>query len=67
MDEDKKEYSVTEAAKETGMTSPRIMRRIKNHIIKAKKVGWVWVLPQESIDSLKKEVEEEKSKSQKKD
>lgn len=67
MDEDKKEYSVTEAAKETKMTSPRIMRRIKNHIIKAKKVGWVWVLPQESIDSLKKEVEEEKSKSQKKD
>ena len=64
---EKEEYSVTEAAKETGMTSPRIMRRIKNKSIKAKKVGWVWVLPRSSIEALKKEVEEENLKSQKKD
>ena len=57
---DKREYSVTEAAKETGMTSPRIMRRIKNKVIESKKVGWVWILPESAIDLLKQEIKEEK-------
>lgn len=59
MEDKKEQYSVSEAAEGTGMTTPRIMRRIKNETIKASKVGWVWIIPASEVEKLKKEMEED--------
>jgi hypothetical protein len=58
--EEKAIYSVTEASHLSGMTSPRIMRRIRNKTIEAWKIGWVWVLPRVEVEKLKQEMEKEK-------
>jgi len=55
-------YSVTEASQSSGMTSPRIMRRIRNKTIEAWKIGWVWVLPRTEVEKLKQEMDKEKDK-----
>ena len=49
-------YSVSEASIATGMTSPRIMRRIRSNTIQAEKIGWVWVIPSAEIEKLKLEM-----------
>lgn len=49
-------YSVSEASIATGMTSPRIMRRIRSNTIIAQKIGWVWVIPAAEIEKLKEEM-----------
>lgn len=53
-------YSVSEASQISGMTAPRIMRRIRNETIAAEKVGWVWVIPKAEVEKLKQEMEDEK-------
>lgn len=59
----RKEYSVTEASEASGMSTPRIMRRIRNSSIEARKVGWVWIMSHAEMLKLKKEIDQEKKSS----
>lgn len=59
--DENKEYSVSEANELTGMSTPRIMRRIKKGIISAKKIGWIWVIPSTEVKRLQDEMNEEDS------
>lgn len=45
--------TVKEASAETGMTVPRIMRRLRNGEINGYKIGWVWVIPRTELPKLK--------------
>jgi len=54
--EEKKMYSVSETSQVTGMTQPRLMRRIRNGSIEAQKIGWVWVIPKSEVDKVIEEM-----------
>lgn len=60
--EEKEMYSVSETSEIAGITSPRLMRRIRNGTIQAKKVGWVWVIPKSEVDKVVEEMRLEKEK-----
>ncbi len=62
MSEEPEIYSVSQASKITGMSAPRLMRRIRNGTIQAKKVGWVWVIPKSEVDKVVEEMRLEKEK-----
>jgi len=48
--------TISRASELSGMKASRIMRRIKSGKIKAKKLGWFWIIPVSEVEKLKKEV-----------
>jgi len=62
-------YTIKEASEATGFDQRQIMYKIRRKQIEAQKVGWIWVIPQDSVNKLqemKKKKEEKKRKRQKK-
>lgn len=45
--------SLKEASEMSGMSVPRILRRIKKGQIKAEKLGWQWVITEKELAKLK--------------
>jgi excisionase family DNA binding protein len=48
-----RELSVREVANQLGLTHLEVNRRIHKKQIKARKVGWFWVINQEDVDKVK--------------
>jgi len=48
-----RELSVREVASQLGLTHLEVNRRIHKKQIKARKVGWLWVINQEDVDKVK--------------
>jgi len=46
-------YSINEASEEIGMRPNQIMYAIKIQVIKPRKVGWIWALTEDEVQTLK--------------
>lgn len=57
-------YSVAEASEETGMKTNQIMYAIKVKIIEPRKVGWIWALTEDEVETLREYKEEKDRKSE---
>jgi excisionase family DNA binding protein len=44
--------TVRQASEQTGMSIPRILRRIRSGKIRAKKLGWIWAIPKDELKNL---------------
>ena len=54
---DKDLFTVSEASKISGMDPHKILYRIKTGKIKAQKLGWMWIIPPEYVETLSMEME----------
>jgi len=48
-------YSVRQVSEASGLKIPKILKMIKQEKIKAEKIDWVWLIPQEEMTRLKEE------------
>ena len=53
-----KYYSPSQSAVELGLKYMQVIRRIRNKTIKAEKVGWGWIIPEEEIRRIKRHKDE---------
>lgn len=51
-------YSISQVSERTGLKKPKIVRGIRTGKIKAKRIGWQWVIPLLEVEKLTKEVKE---------
>lgn len=49
-------FSITEVSQMTGIKTPKIIRGIRKGAIKAKKIGWIWVISAEEIEKMKSSI-----------
>lgn len=47
------EITLSELSKQTGIPVRKLLYRIKNKEIAARKIGWFWVIPVEEIEKVK--------------